>query len=325
MPSEHRYLRLVIPFLCLLPVFVVSLPTFPRSDASCVSGPTNWVTVALFYLLNYVTHVSTIKSYPGDTWQKSMSRAVLALILPFSGIWSACIAIARSKMWNEPHLRHALRAQALCAVVRTDEWRPRPGEKIPGCHTLGISSASGEELLKGTLEITSSPLEGLYITKTTDHIPGQAVFDDEYALQVLPSSVSVSRLNRVDDAQPGDDHDLELCNSYNVLKWIASVLQLCFALFTLVQTRGNQISQYGYAAFGLTVIPYAIMSIVNFIANAVTPDYPYIYLVQSEVMDEAKPRGAKFDGAVGRLKWTTKNRVKAKSYKSKQSRLRRHL
>jgi hypothetical protein len=60
---------------------------------------------------------------------------------------------------------------------------------------------------------------------------------------------------------------------------------------------------YGYAAFGLTVIPYAIMSILNLTANLLTPEYPMLFMVQSDGMrirqlGYSKPQ---FDGIVGTI------------------------
>ena len=44
------------------------------------------------------------------------------------------------------------------------------------------------------------------------------------------------------------------------------------------------------------------MSVINLSAHFVTPDYPALYMVHSEVMDEAATRGGgKFDGTVGML------------------------
>jgi len=68
----------------------------------------------------------------------------------------------------------------------------------------------------------------------------------------------------------------------------------------LHRIRGDQIAKYGYASFGLTVIPYAIMSFINLLANVLTPDYSSYCLVRSEVLKEAKRRG-KFNGIVGGL------------------------
>jgi len=70
---------------------------------------------------------------------------------------------------------------------------------------------------------------------------------------------------------------------------------------TLYQSRGNQINIYGYAAFGLTVVPYAIISLVNLFSALVTPEYPALFMVGSDIMDEAIRHGATFYGVVGRL------------------------
>jgi hypothetical protein len=89
--------------------------------------------------------------------------------------------------------------------------------------------------------------------------------------------------------------------SYSIPKTIFAIAQLTYATSTLYQTRKNQIDTFGYSAFGLTVIPYALMSLINLLGNILTPDYHALYLVASDVMDEAMRRGARFDGVVGRL------------------------
>ena len=64
--------------------------------------------------------------------------------------------------------------------------------------------------------------------------------------------------------------------------------------------KGDQIQCYGYAAFGLTVTPYLLMSIVNLLSTILTPDYSAMYLVSSEAMEEARRReGSRFEGIVG--------------------------
>src|SRR5271170_807356 len=113
----------------------------PRS-VGLLCLPASWDTIVLFYVFNYIAHAATVTSSPGDTWRTSFAKTVLALLFPFSGIWSACIVISRSQHWGEARLDHALRAQALCAVVRTHEWRPQPGTTVCGCHTSGICSGA---------------------------------------------------------------------------------------------------------------------------------------------------------------------------------------
>lgn len=89
--------------------------------------------------------------------------------------------------------------------------------------------------------------------------------------------------------------------SYSLPKGMIAVVQLGFAVSTLYQSSGSQLDYYGYVAFGITVVPYALMSLVNLLGNILTPDYHALYLVGSDVMDEAIRRGARFDGVVGRL------------------------
>lgn len=92
-----------------------------------------------------------------------------------------------------------------------------------------------------------------------------------------------------------------VAGSYSIPKAVIAIVQLSYALVTLYQSRGKQIQHYGYAAFALTAVPYALMSLINLAGNLVTPDYQALYLVGSEVMDEAIRRGCRFDGVVGRL------------------------
>jgi hypothetical protein len=71
-------------------------------------------------------------------------------------------------------------------------------------------------------------------------------------------------------------------------------------LYDINELTPLQLERYGYAAFGLTVIPYVTMSLVNLIAHLATPHYSAMYLVHSPEMDEAIERGGIFEGAVGR-------------------------
>ena len=107
-----------------------------------------------------------------------------------------------------------------------------------------------------------------------------------------------SRISTVKGQSPGD---MELCTSYNMPKAVIAVLQTLFASVTLYKSRGDQISQYGYASFGLTTIPYIIMSIVNFCVGVFLPEYPTVFIVHSEASDEAVAQGGRIEGAVGRL------------------------
>ena len=104
------------------------------------------------------------------------------------------------------------------------------------------------------------------------------------------------------DVEPEFPHSpINLASNLSTPKIVASLVQVTAAVVTLYHSRGTQLDTYGYAAFGLTVIPYALMSIVNLIGNLACPSYDALYMVRSEVMDEADARGGKFSGVVGRI------------------------
>jgi hypothetical protein len=72
-----------------------------------------------------------------------------------------------------------------------------------------------------------------------------------------------------------------VCCSYNFIKILVSMAQLLFAISTIYRTRGDQLDLYGYAAFGLTVVPYAWMSFINLLGNLMRPQYDTMFVVKS--------------------------------------------
>ena len=87
-----------------------------------------------------------------------------------------------------------------------------------------------------------------------------------------------------------------LASSYNAVKLIIGLVQAIWAVITLYRARGNQIDEYGYAAFGLTVAPYAWMSFVNVIATLSCPNYPAMFMIRTGAMDQAEQAGGSFSG-----------------------------
>jgi hypothetical protein len=109
----------------------------------------------------------------------------------------------------------------------------------------------------------------------------------------------------------GKSPKLVLSSSYSITQVMVAITQVLYASYTLYGTSGDQLNQYGYAAFGLTVIPYIIMSCMNLLGNLLTPNYPTLYLVSSPELVEAKSRpDAQIDGVVGKVstvRWADSN------------------
>ena len=129
---------------------------------------------------------------------------------------------------------------------------------------------------------------------------------DQYEFAFVPRNTEVLGL---DDPAAIDTDESEspistpkLSSSFNLVKGMAALLQLLYTSFTLYHTNGGQLKRYGFAAPGLTVLPYAVMSGLNLIANLVTPHYSTLYLVRSKVMEEAERRtGSRFHYVVGEV------------------------
>jgi hypothetical protein len=100
----------------------------------------------------------------------------------------------------------------------------------------------------------------------------------------------------------GVHYSSSISSIYSFSKGVVAIFQTIYASVTLLWTKGDQINRYRYAAFGLTVTLYLMMSIVNLVGTLLNPDFPTMFLVGSEVMTEAARReGAKFEGIVATL------------------------
>jgi hypothetical protein len=131
-------------------------------------------------------------------------------------------------------------------------------------------------------------------------IHGRCDLPEGYGLAIVPPDAQVSAADDTDEGWK--QYSNTISSSYNPGKVLVATLQTLYASFTLYRARGGQLDQYGYAAFGLTVAPYAVMGLVNLVGNLVSPEYPSMYLVRSDILTEAENRpDAHFDGMVGDL------------------------
>lgn len=88
--------------------------------------------IILYFLLNYVTHAFTLKSFPGDGAIYSVSLSLLSLLFPYAGILKAWDSIRSGTIRSKPDLERAREAGALAIVGRDYGWKPKSegGERI---------------------------------------------------------------------------------------------------------------------------------------------------------------------------------------------------
>jgi hypothetical protein len=131
----------------------------------------------------------------------------------------------------------------------------------------------------------------------------------------LPPGYSIRPLSRDVRFMEFDSDFNKISSSDSRVKGCVAICQLLFSCFTLYHTRGNQIELYGYAAYGLTVIPYAIMSLVNLIATLLTPHYSTMFMVRTQAMLAAEEAGGRFEGVVATVEASQDNRQDAQDFR----------
>ncbi|KAJ5620595.1 hypothetical protein N7510_004579 [Penicillium lagena] len=125
-----------------------------------------------------------------------------------------------------------------------------------------------------------------------------------YELAYVPSNAIVDPISGTSAGLTSSEKRNSVYNLSSIYSFstaLVAIVQIMYASATLYRSRGDQVAKYGYAAFGFTVLPYLIMSFVNLLGNLFTPRYSTLYLVRTEMMDEAVQRGGYFEGTTARL------------------------
>lgn len=76
--------------------------------------------------------------------------------------------------------------------------------------------------------------------------------------------------------------ELEISYNYSLTKAVAAIVQMLYGIIQLSDSARPQIAKFGYNTYQLTIIPYVMMSFLNLIATACEPQFPALYLVDSE-------------------------------------------
>ena len=85
---------------------------------------------------------------------------------------------------------------------------------------------------------------------------------------------------------------------HSIPKSVLALVQLFSAVPMIWKAKE---SENGYAAYQLTLIPYALMSFLNIVNSLFTPTFPMLYMIESKTMEEARSKGGRFEGTIGKL------------------------
>ncbi|KAF2267442.1 hypothetical protein CC78DRAFT_614174 [Lojkania enalia] len=309
-PSRHIFLSSLFVYAVLgaaLQNITLPLPvgTSNHGTPGLLCTPTKWTDIISFYLFNYVAHAATVITQPGERSFDFAATVVGVLLFPALGLYRGIDAILSGAIRKGGDLRKAERSGALCMLVRDQNWRPVGGDRVSNAvinsgEGTGVGcrrrfSGANKDLHIITYQapwMFSKFGRPVYVHRQIIH--GTYTLPDGYRFVIVPSDAQFTH--------PAESHaTIEVASTYNFVKALVALAQTGYASLTLYHSRGNQIEQFGFAAFGLTVAPYAVMSVVNLIGNLCKPDYASLYMVESSIMDEAWKRGGRFEGVVGRL------------------------
>jgi len=298
-----------------LPLQDITLPlpigTSNHGTPGLLCTPTRWSDVIFFYLFNYVAHAATVLTRPGERSDDFTASVIGSLMFPALGLYRGIEAIFCGAVFvRNDDLKKAARSGALCMVVRGKDWFPVDGDEVRDAifregqdvqEETGLQKSTTREIeasdLRHVLISTYSPPwikskfgSPVYVNRQVIH--GTYELPKGYRFAVVPSDTQFL-------APISPSLVLEVSATHNFMKALVALVQSCYAIATLYRSRGDQIEQFGYAAFGLTVAPYAVMSCINLIGNICRPDYASLYMVENGIMREARRRGGVFEGSVG--------------------------
>lgn len=333
-PSLHRRYRTLFTSISAMAnkTCEINVPGYwLEQDCTLICRETRWTDLAVFYLGNYVAHVATRKSLPGEIPSSSSYQSIVVLLFPVYGMFQALELMSRFSTFAPTALQKAARAQALLMVkaptaessvpviedISPGILEDQPQEGVP------LATVGGSQV-NDSVSIIAMPVEehGL--------IHGRCELPPGYSLELVPADASF--LDDEPDAKSWfmalftkrqDKKTAYTQSNYNTgagsstvrpgthlactqgnLRILVSVIQLAFAISTLVRTRRDQVERYGYAAYGLTVIPYAWMSLINLCAHFMEADYTTKFIVESSSLKEARrlhPTTCIVTGTIGEL------------------------
>ena len=327
------------------------------ADQNCrvLCKPAKWTDVAVFYIGNYLARAATVRSRPGQTSLFSFSIMLLVLLYPTTGLVPGIEDTCRLAVLGKTPLQEAARAGALFMVKEYEETgEPSFQEERKGggpdiSNTAASTSSARESYLEGNISLVTDGHESNDPENAVDVLSNQDIgapltprlsggstplkgSTEIHGRVRLPSGWILTEVPRdatfKDDAsqtfsdilKAKESDNVKLAQDYSFVRAMIALGQTLYAISTLYNTRGFQVQQLGYAAFGFTVIPYAFMSFINLLASLICPVYPKAFVVENEdlrrlrhrIALEHKESSFYVEGVVGKIQTVPRENVTKK-------------
>ncbi|KAL8341063.1 hypothetical protein RB601_006928 [Gaeumannomyces tritici] len=296
-----------------------SIPSIPGlridgKDCRVLCRPAEWTDVLLFFATNHFAHAATTISRPGQSTASTIAMILQALTIPSLGVHLALMTILRGiskPRWGgirSSSLQKAAGAGALFAVVKAGAGQSQKagmpdGEaskdvemgvllpEPPAGHVGGRGGPLRAKEGESWQQVSGSFDSLLYNTVDSDYTSQNNKFSSKiHGICELPEGYDLVMVQPDAEFEKGDEETIALSCHFNVTKALVSILQLIFSVTTLYQAQGSQLERFGYAAYGLSVAPYAWMTLLNLLASLACPEYDRTYIVGSQGLDDLERR-----------------------------------
>lgn len=128
----YLFMPLVTVAAPVLQNITISVPkgTSNHGNPHLLCTPTQAIDVASFFLVNYLAHAATVSASPGQLPIPAVVNIIFAFVFPVSGVIRGLRGIYQATIFEKDPLKAALQAGAVCEVVRTKDWQPKPGDRV---------------------------------------------------------------------------------------------------------------------------------------------------------------------------------------------------
>lgn len=140
MPVLWRYMAFYIFIFLVLSLGSATLPILERETLNktnidlpegsryitkdhLLCTPSTWKTIVPFYFANYLAHVATVKTLPGESRRELFFALSWAFFFPTLAMARGLQAIYRAAVFGKTPLAKACRAGALCVFIHTQAWK----------------------------------------------------------------------------------------------------------------------------------------------------------------------------------------------------------
>ncbi|KAI0728462.1 hypothetical protein C8Q72DRAFT_917675 [Fomitopsis betulina] len=294
--------------LALLATPVVSaslVPTIP--NYFCYGDAVVAWNLIVYFGTNYFLHAAAVLSSI-DIGRYTERLGLVSLFTPFFALARTIILIAEQIKCKGDDVRAALHHGALLVVVRGTNWEPSiEGEVIYARLPDNYEPETDNQTTQAFIAFDDRERNRYSRTDPNERlIHGIARPGPDYALAVPAHKACIEEIM---EKYLEDTTDLKIHHPPGLTNVLLSIFQIIFASFTIYFTPSDQNPRWGYTAYGLSVFPYALMSVVNLVCAGFVGGYTSGRVLRTPILEESFQPGrgtsitvAKFDGIIGSLK-----------------------